>query len=100
MIPQIPTEFYRGITELCRKYRVRELSLFGSRSRGDFTPDSDYDFLVDFLPEAHISLFQYAGFQVDLEDLLGKKVDLIQKDGLKPRIKDRILSEARSVYAG
>ncbi len=99
MTKQIPVEIYEKIVELCKKYKVRELSLFGSRARGDFTAESDYDFLVDFLPEASIGLFEFAGMQVDLEELLGQKVDLVPKDGLKPRIRDRVLSEAKNIYA-
>lgn len=99
MTPQIPVEVFDELIELCKKYEVRELSLFGSRVRGNSRPDSDYDFLVDFLPDAKISLFKFAGFQVDLEELFGTKVDLVPRDGLKPRIRDRVLSEAKSIYA-
>lgn len=87
------------IARLCSKYRVRELSLFGSRARGDSRGDSDYDFLVDFLPDADIDLFEYAEMKVDLEELLGKEVDLVSKSGLKKRIRKRVLAEAREIYA-
>ena len=100
MIPQIPVEVYTKIVEICRKNEVRVLSLFGSRVRGDFTDSSDYDFLVDFLPEARIDLFQYVGIQLDLEKLLGHKVDLVTMKGLRPSIRERVLSEAKVVYEG
>lgn len=87
------------IEKLCSKYRVKELSLFGSRARGDNRGDSDYDLLVDFLPDAGIDLFDYAEMKNDLEDLLGKDVDLVSKPGLKKRIRSRVLAEAKEIYA-
>lgn len=85
---------------LCTKYRVKELSLFGSAVRSDFNSQSDLDFLVEFLPNAGIGLFEFAGMEQDLEDLFGRKVDLITKKGLKPLIRDTVLSEAQLLYAG
>jgi predicted nucleotidyltransferase len=85
---------------LCTKYRVKELSLFGSAVRSDFNSESDLDFLVDFLPNSGIGLFEFAGMEQDLEDLFGRKVDLIPKKGLKPLIKDNVLGEAHLLYAG
>lgn len=99
MIPQIPKEIYGQIVELCKKNKVRELSLFGSRVRGDFTEQSDYDFLVDFLPDSHVSLFEFSRMQIDLEELIQAKVDLVEKAGLKPSLKERVLAEAKTVYA-
>ena len=68
--------------ELCRRYRVRELSLFGSAAAGDMRPDSDIDLLVEFLPEAHADLVDHAGLMLDLSELLGRSVDLVSKEGL------------------
>jgi hypothetical protein len=84
---------------LCQRYRVGELSLFGSAARGDMRPDSDIDFLVEFLPNANIDLFDYAGFMLDLSKLTGRKVDLVSKKGLKPLIRASVLKEARLLYA-
>lgn len=89
----------KEITALCRKNSVRELSLFGSRARGDNRIDSDYDFLVEFLPGARIGLQEFSNVRFELEALLGKGVDLVPKTGLKKRIRNRVLSEARNVYA-
>lgn len=100
MTPQLPTEIYEKIVELCRKYKIRELSLFGSRSRGDNTDASDFDFLVDFFPEAQIGLFDFSGIQIELQDMLGRHVDLVPKVGLKPVIRNRVLSEAKIIYEG
>ena len=100
MIPQIPVEVYEQIVAVCRRHRVERLSLFGSRVRGDNTEASDFDFIVDFLPDARIGLFEYAGMQIELEELLGTKVDLVTRKGLKEVIRDRVLSEAKVIYAG
>jgi len=87
------------ITALCKKNKVRELSLFGSRVRGDFDDTSDFDILVDFHPDSGVSLIEFSRMKIDLEELLGTKVDLVPKAGLKPLIRDSVLSEAEPIYA-
>ena len=87
------------LAELCGRYQVAELALFGSAARGESRPDSDIDLLVQFQPSAQIGLLDYAGLMLDLAALLGRKVDLVSKNGLKPFIRDSILSEARPLYA-
>ncbi len=87
------------LADVCRRYRVRELSLFGSAARGEMRADSDIDLLVEFLPDAGIDLVDYAGMMLDLSHLLGRKVDLVSKNGLKPLIRASVLEEARLLYA-
>lgn len=87
------------LADLCRQYQVRELSLFGSAARGEMRPDSDIDLLVEFLPDAQVDLVDYAGLMLDLSRLVGRKVDLVSKNGLKPLIRNSVLEEARLVYA-
>ena len=87
------------LAELCRRYQVRELAVFGSAARGEMRPESDIDLLVDFLPEAEISLLEHAGLMLDLSELLGRKVDLVSKRALKPLICDSVIREAKPVYA-
>ena len=87
------------LAELCRRYQVRELAVFGSAARGEMRPDSDVDLLVEFLPGAEIGLLEHAGLMLDLSQLLGRRVDLVSKRGLKALIRDSILREARPVYA-
>jgi predicted nucleotidyltransferase len=87
------------LAELCRRYQVRELAVFGSAARGEMRPDSDVDLLVEFQPEAEIGLLEHAGLMLDLSQLLGRRVDLVSKRGLKPLIRDSIIREARPVYA-
>jgi predicted nucleotidyltransferase len=83
----------------CRHYQVRELALFGSMLRQDHHPDSDVDLLVSFQPAARVTFLTLARMQRELEALLGRKVDLVPKDGLKPVIRDHVLATARVLYA-
>jgi predicted nucleotidyltransferase len=89
-----------SLANLCRRYQVRELALFGSAARGETRADSDIDLLVEFLPEAHIGLMDHAGLMLDLAKLLGRKVDLVSKNGIKPLIRAPVLGEMRLLYAG
>lgn len=87
------------LAALCAQFGVRELSAFGSILRGDFGAESDIDLLVEFDPSLRPSLFHLIRLQHRLEDLLGRKVDLVPKDGLKPLIRDEVLASARRIYA-
>ena len=88
-----------ALADLCRRYKVRELSVFGSAARGEMRPESDIDLLVEFLPDSGIDLFDFSGLMLDLSHLVGRKVDLVSKNGLKPLIRNSVLREARLVYA-
>jgi predicted nucleotidyltransferase len=87
------------IADICTRYEVRELSIFGSVLRGEVGPNSDIDFLVDFLAGAEISLFRHAAAERELSALLGRKVDLASKRALRDGHRDEVLSQARLVYA-
>ncbi|MBI4877220.1 MAG: nucleotidyltransferase family protein [Acidobacteria bacterium] len=87
------------VARICRRFQVKELSLFGSVARGELRPDSDIDLLVEFLPGAPIGLFELWEMGEGLESLLGRRVDLAPKGGLKPLIRLRILQESRLLYA-
>ena len=73
------------LTELCRRFHVRRLELFGSATDGTFDPArSDLDFLVDFLPEAAVRIFHgYFDFKEELERLFGRKVDLVMPSSIR-----------------
>ncbi len=88
-----------AIELIARDFGVRELCVFRSALREDFGPESDIDFLVEFLPEQRVSLFTLIRMQHRLEDLLGRRVDLVPRDGLKPAVRAEVLASARRVYA-
>jgi uncharacterized protein len=77
------------------RFGVRELAVFGSVARGEATAASDLDVLVDF--DGPATFDRFMGLKVFLEDTFGRKVDLVTRPALKPRIRDRILAEARRV---
>ena len=87
------------VRSICAKYHVRELSIFGSVLRPEFSTSSDLDFLVEFEPQAAIGLLELAGMQLELQALFGRNVDLVPKKGLKPALKN-VLNEAHLLYAG
>lgn len=87
------------IIEICRKYHVRELSVFGSALREDFRPDSDVDLLVEFEPNAQIGFLAFAGLMRELSEVIGRKVDLVPKKGLKELIRDSVISSSKVLYA-
>lgn len=62
-------------------------------------PDSDVDLLVEFLPNADVGLLEHAGLMLDIERLIGRRVDLVSRRALKPRIRSSVLRDARLVYA-
>ena len=88
------------IADFCRQWKIREFSLFGSVLREDFRPDSDIDVLVSFQPGAPWSLWDLVEMQQQLGTLLGRSVDLVEKEGLRnPYRRHEILSTRRVVYA-
>lgn len=89
------------LAALCRSNGVRELALFGSVLRDDFTPTSDIDVLVEFEPSSPVrSLFQLVKFKHALEDsVFHRDVDLVEKRTLSRYIADEVLSSRRVVYA-
>ncbi len=76
---------------LRNQYGVNSLGIFGSYVRGEQSKKSDIDVLIDF--ENSISLLNFVALEHHLSDLLGKKVDLVMKSSLKPRIGKQILKE-------
>ena len=95
-VVEIPSD---RLEELCRRYQVRELSLFGSALREDFGPGSDLDLLVEFEPSAQVGFLALAKVQRELSVLLGRRVDLVPKSGLKSRIRQSVLDGAKVIYA-
>jgi predicted nucleotidyltransferase len=89
----------QSLAEMCRRYHVKELSLFGSAVRGEMGPDSDIDILVEFEPGVRIGLIKFESFVDELELLSGRRIDLVTKSGLKPWVRPSVLKDARVIYA-
>ncbi|MBI3269265.1 MAG: nucleotidyltransferase domain-containing protein [Planctomycetes bacterium] len=88
-----------ALAELCRRHHVRELALFGSALGPDFGDESDVDLLVEFHSGFEVGLLTLLALQAELALLLGRRVDLVPKAGLKSMIRDEILAQARVLYA-
>ena len=89
-----------AIADFCRRWKVTEFSLFGSAVRGDFGPESDVDVLVRFAEDAGWSLLDLVTMQGELESLFGRKVHLVEAEGLRtPFRRDEILRTREVVYA-
>jgi len=88
------------LADVCRRFGVTELSLFGSAVRGEMTAGSDIDVMVEFDPAARIGILKFDALVEALEALVvGRKVDLVTKSGLKPWVRPAVLKEARVIYA-
>ena len=86
------------IAELCQRRSIRKLWLFGSVLRDDFRPDSDVDVLVEFEPEARITLLDLVTIEHELEDLFQRNVDLGTPTSLSKFIRKRVLDTAQVLY--
>jgi predicted nucleotidyltransferase len=91
---------YIDIISLCKKYGIKELSIFGSSIREDFTQNSDVDILVSFENSSNVSLFDVMDLENDFSQLINRKVDVVEKESLKnPIRRDKILSTMEVIYA-
>ncbi len=91
-----------ALADLCRNFHVRSLEVVGSAADGTWDPArSDFDFLVDFLPSAAARAFHgYFDFKEALEQLLGRKVDLIMPGAIRnPYFRKTVNQQRRVVYA-
>ena len=92
-----PEKIRKILRELLPKiktqYQIKQLGLFGSYVRGEATENSDIDILVEFYPNINFGLITYCRLENQLSETLGKKVDLVTKDGLKPHFGANILKE-------
>lgn len=82
-------EIKEKVAPILKKWGVRRASVFGSYARGDAEDDSDVDILVEL--SGDMSLLDFVGLKLDIEDAIGKKVDLVEYDTIKSSIKKRIL---------
>ena len=86
-------EILKEHEEELRRYGIKRIGLFGSYVRGEEREDSDLDLLVEFEGSAEMGLLKFVKIENFLSDILGVKVDLVEKSALKPRIGRRILKE-------
>ncbi len=91
----IQNEIKKHKSDILKKYKIKEIGVFGSYIRGEENPESDVDILVDFTEP--IDLFRFLDLEEYLSDLFGKKVDLVSKKTLKPYIGKRILKEVQYI---
>ncbi|MFZ5818789.1 MAG: nucleotidyltransferase family protein [Chloroflexota bacterium] len=89
----------RKLAEFCRRYQVKRLALFGSVLGKNFRAESDVDVLVTFQPEARIGFITFSRMQRELSELFDRPVDLVPMDGLKPVIRESVLSNIEEIYA-
>lgn len=91
------------IAEFCKKWKIREFSIFGSVMREDFRPDSDIDVLVDFKPDSGHTLFDLVSMIDELKNIFGRDVDLLTRKAVERSRnyirRKEILSSAEVVYA-
>jgi predicted nucleotidyltransferase len=87
------------LNEFCQRNNVKRLALFGSVLRKDFRPESDVDILVLFSPEARVGLLTLARMRRELTGLFNRRIDLVPMDGLKPAIREHVLSDFEEIYA-
>ena len=87
------------LSELCRRYHVRKLALYGSALRGEDGPDSDIDLVVEFLPGKTPGLLTIARMQRELSAIYGKDVDLRTPQELSKYFREEVMNSSRVQYA-
>ena len=86
------------VAEFCRKHHIKKLALFGSILRDDFQPDSDVDVLVQYEPEHIPGLLRMAGQEIELSELLGRKVDLRTAEDLSRYFREEVVRTSEVQY--
>lgn len=84
-------EIKKRILPILQHYEVKRAGLFGSCVRGEMKGDSDIDILIEI--EKDISLLDFVGIKLEIEEVLGRKIDLVEYSTIKPLLKERILNE-------
>jgi len=92
-----------AVEEICQRYKITELSFFGSVIRDDFTDQSDIDILVQFNPGEAPTISGFEDLRIELQHLLGRKVDLVTKRSIEksknPFRRKEILGHFNVIYA-
>ena len=87
------------IAKFCRTHHISKLSLFGSVLRNDFSEKSDVDFLVEFEPDQTVGFLKLAGMELELSEIIGRKVDLRTPAELSRYFRQEVLASAEVQYA-
>jgi uncharacterized protein len=95
VVKQLPFDTNKLI-DICRQNDVARIGVFGSSARGEATPDSDIDLLVEFSKRK--SLLSLVTLEREMSVALGKKVDLLTEAAISPYLRDRILRDLRIIY--
>lgn len=90
---------HESIAAFCRRHHVRRLAFFGSVLRDDFGPESDVDVLVEFEAGARVGLIRFAAMEIELGELLGRRVDLRTPADLSRYFRSEVLRTAETLYA-
>lgn len=86
------------LATFCQRNGIRSLALFGSFLHGDADENSDIDLLFEMEPDCRVGLLALGRMEMELSRMLGRKVDFVPRDGLKPLIRPQVLREARPIY--
>ncbi|WP_298630877.1 nucleotidyltransferase family protein [uncultured Thermus sp.] len=97
MSPEVLGSTLEALTQVCRRYGVRRLWVFGSFARGEADAESDLDLLVEFQP-GKVPGLEFLALEKELSRLLGKRVDLHTPRSLSRYFREEVLKEARSLY--
>ena len=87
----------RRLAEICRRYGIGRLDIFGSVSRGDAGPSSDVDVLYELAPGARLG-WEIENLADELTQVLGRRVDLVSRSALHDSLRDSVLAEAQLLY--
>ena len=87
------------IADFCKRHHIRKLSFFGSVLRDDFRPESDVDVLVEFEPGQVVGLIRLAGIELELSEILRRKVDLRTPADLSRYFREEVLQSSEVQYA-
>ncbi|MCJ7778347.1 MAG: nucleotidyltransferase family protein [Sedimentisphaerales bacterium] len=87
-----------NLIEFCKRNNIKKLSIFGSAIRGELQPDSDIDLLVEFEQEHTPGLFSIVRMEMELAEMLGRKVDLRTPEDLSQYFRDEVVRNAQIQY--
>jgi len=101
-VPRVAAVDPTRLADVCRRWKIVELDVFGSVARGEAGPESDVDLLVTFLPDAEWGLLDHAAIEDDLAAVFGRRVDLVTRRAVERSRnalrKKEILASARPIY--